>query len=52
MNKIFQVHEAEHSPQQIEGNTIIAIKKKRVTCAISSGETDSEDSYIKPSTFD
>ena len=52
MNKRFQVHEAEHSLQQIEGNTIIASKKKRVTSAISSGETASEESYIKPSTFD
>ncbi len=45
MNKTLQT---EHTLKHIEGNTIVASKKKRVT---SSGETGSNEMYTKPSSF-
>ena len=52
MNKQFQIHEAEHSLQKIDGNTITASKKKRVTSALHSKDKPSEVSYVKPSSVD
>ncbi len=54
MNKAAQIHSAEHQLRQIEGNTIVASKKKRRTNAHRSTDSANEQSYasyIKPNTF-
>ena len=54
MNKATQIHCTEHQLRQIEGNTIVASKKKRKTSAQCSTDSTNEQlyaSYSKPSTF-
>lgn len=54
MNKATQIHCTEHQLRQIEGNTIVASKKKQKTSAHCSTDSRNEQlyaSYSKPSTF-
>ena len=54
MNKAQQIHRVEHSLKQIEGNTIVASKKKRKTFALKSNEHNAESSeatYTFPATY-
>ena len=54
MNKTLQVHEDEHILKHIEGNTIFATKKKRLTSALHSNEkqsTEAIEAYEKPSLY-
>ena len=49
MNKALQISQAEHNLKQIEGNTIVASKKKR---KMYSGETSvTEADYTLPDTY-
>jgi len=55
MNKAQQMQRAEHSLRGITGNTIMASKKKRKTCAPVSNEPSSVDHLVQeyhlPSTY-
>lgn len=53
MNKVNQVHTAEHNLKLIEGHTIVAPQKKRVTNARSSSDAVSSNlkTYKKPDTY-
>ena len=51
MNQTNQIHTAEHNLKQIEGHTVVASKKKRKTCAKSSEDSPSSETYILPQTF-
>ena len=51
MNKISQVRTAEHCLRQVEGNTIVATKKKRLTCASHSTDEPSPDDQINSDTY-
>lgn len=55
MNKAVQVSTSEHELKKIEGNTIVASKKRRKTFAKESAENTSSAtslSYKKPDTYD
>lgn len=56
MNKANQIHKAEHELKQIPGNTVVACRKKRKTCAhksVTDKNNESEyESYVKPSNFE
>lgn len=47
MNQALQIHTAEHSLKQIQGNPIVASKKKQLTNAIHSIDSSSQFSYTK-----
>lgn len=54
MNKAQQMHRAEHGLKQIDGNTIVAAKKKRKTFALTSNEHNVNSSvatYTFPTTY-
>jgi len=53
MNKVSQIGEAEHELQKIDGNPIVASKKKRKTCARDSNDIASElyATYKKPESY-
>ena len=53
-NKAQQMHRAEHALKQIDGNSIVAAKKKRKTFALNSGECNESSSiatYSFPATY-
>ena len=53
MNSISQIHTAEHNLKQIDGHSIVASRKKRQTSAKHSiGDTQSEEEYAFPSTYE
>jgi len=53
MNKVSQIRETEHELQKIDGNPIVAPKKKRKTCARDSNDKTSElyATYEKPECY-
>ena len=52
MNQTLQIHQAEHNLKQIPGNTIVASKKKRATCAkYSQSDNQSQAGYTKPEVY-
>ena len=52
MNNALQISQAEHNLKQIEGNTIVASKKKRKIYSKSSGESSvTTADYTLPDTY-
>lgn len=53
MNTVSQVQKAEHALKMIDGHSIVASKKKRLTCARTSTDKASEriDTYTKPEKY-
>ncbi len=54
MNKTSQIHRAEHELKLIDGNSVVASKKKRKTCSRHSktdNPSDSHELYTLPSTY-
>ena len=53
MNSTSQIHTAEYNLKQIDGHSIVASRKKRQTSAKHSiGDTQSEEEYAFPSTYE
>ena len=47
MIKTLLIHQAEHNLKQIRGNTIVASRKKRVTCQVQQSDSHSQAGYTK-----
>lgn len=54
MNKVGQIAEAEHELKKIDGNSIVAPKKKKKTCARDSSDKPSQlyTTYKKPDNYE
>jgi len=51
MNKAMQVKSAENTLEKISGNSIQRSKKRKITFAASSNDTNTTDTYQKPSKY-